>query len=324
MRDCRLVAQAVRLRAFVSLGLALLLALPPAGIAQIPAGSRLIVNTVSNNIKVNIGSKAPDPSVRVLDENGRPVQGATVTFTIVAPDAAGPGATFPGDAKSLTVTTDARGDAVAHGLRPNQVTGGPYVIQVQAHKAGMASPEAPANIAAENVMDIQQLVITAADVFENNTCKGTSGELKVQVKDDRGNPVVGAAVTFRVPTDGATGVFTGGSATRTVNTDDTGQVLVKEFTPNKTTGDFTVEAVASLADLKANVAVPGSNIRKDCSKTALIVVVVAAVAGGATAAALAGKKGSGSSGSTTTTNPPPAIPSITIGSGGDPRFGPGH
>jgi hypothetical protein len=188
----------------------------------------------------------------------------------------------------------------------------------------MTSPEAPANIAVENVLDMKRLVMTPGDVFENNTCRGTAGDLKVQVKDDQGNPVVGAAVTFKLPPGGATGLFTGGSATRTVTTDDTGQALVKEFAPNKTTGDFAVEAVASLAGLKANVVVPGSNIKKDCSKTTLIVVLVGAVAGGAAAAALAGKKGSSNSTSTTTPTSPPVIPSISIGSGGDPRFGPGH
>ena len=45
---------------------AALLAIPSLGMAQTPAGIRLIVNTVSNSIKVNIGGKAPEPSVRVL------------------------------------------------------------------------------------------------------------------------------------------------------------------------------------------------------------------------------------------------------------------
>jgi len=293
---------------------------------QPAAGTRLVVNTAGNNsIRLSIGSKSPEPLVRVLDENARPVSGATVTFTIVTPNPNGPGAAFGGDSKTLRVTTDTRGDAVARGLRPNQVAGGPYAIQVQAQKAGMASPETPTNIRADNVLEIKRLVMTPGDPFENNICKKVPGELKVQVRDDRDNPVVGANVTFSLPADGAAGTFTGGSFKRTVATDENGQVSVKEFTPNKVE-EYSIEAIASLADLRANVAVPGSNVRKECSsKTLYIVLGVAAAAGGGIAAAAAGGKGNSTSSSSSTGATPPAqTPTITIGSGGDPRFGPGH
>ena len=292
---------------------------------QPAAGTRLVVNTAGNNtIRLSIGSRPPEPVVRVLDDSARPVSGATVTFTIVSPNPNGPGATFGADSKTLRVTTDARGDAVAHGLRPNQVAGGPYAIQVQAQKTGMTSPETPVNIRADNVLEIHRLVMTPGDSFESNLCKKVPAELKVQVKDDRDNPVVGAHVTFSLPADGAAGTFTGGSLKRTLATDETGQVSVKEFTPNKV-GEYSIEAIASLADLRANVVVPGANVRKECSsKTLYIVLGVAAAAGGGIAAAAAGGKGNSNSGSSTGTTPPGQTPTISIGSGGDPRFGPGH
>src|SRR5450432_3783878 len=159
-----------RAREWLSLGIAFLLALPTAGMAQAPAASRLVVNTVSNSIKVNIGSKAPEPSVRVRDENAQPVAGATVTFTIISADAAGPGATFAGGAKSWLVTTDAAGDAVARGLRPNQVQGR-YLIEVQAQKPLMLPSGTPVSIAAENALEIKRLVMAPGGPFSSNLCK---------------------------------------------------------------------------------------------------------------------------------------------------------
>lgn len=296
--------------------MAVLLTLPSAGLAQIQAESRLVVNTVSNSIRLNIGSKAPEPAVRVLDENGRPVAEATVTFTVIS-DAAGPSATFPGGARSLGATSDASGAAAAPGLHPNQVTGR-YRIEIQAQKPPMLPPEAPVSIAAENVLDIQRLVMTPGEAFVNNLCKNTVGEPKVQVRDEAGKPVIGADVTFRLPATGASGVFTGGSATKTVTTDDTGQAAVKSFVPNKTKGDFEVEAVASLVNLRANAVIAGSNMKQGCFP-ALLVVLGAGGAAGA-AAALASRKGS----STTTTPPTTPVSTISIVSGGDPRFGGGH
>ena len=131
-------------------------------------------------------------------------------------------------------------------------------------------------------------------------------------------------MTFRLPADGASGVFTGGSTTRLVTTDDTGLAATKDVAPNKIAGDFAVEAVAALANLRANAVVPGSNIRKDCSHAAVIGGVIRRVAVVAVVALVAGKKGSNNNSPTTTPNPTPTpTPTITIGSGGDPRFG-GH
>ena len=301
----------------LSLAMACLLALPSVGMAQTPTGSTLVVHTVSNSIKVNIGSKPPEPSVRVQDENGRPVAEATVTFAIVSPDAAGPGATFAGGAKSLRVTTDARGDAVAFGLRPNQVQGR-YLIEIQAQKPLMLSSATPVSIAAENALEIKRLVIVPGGPFLNNLCKNTAGEPKVQVQDEQGKPVIGADVTFRLPASGAGGVFTGGSATRLATTDDAGQAAVNGFTPNRNSGAFAVEAVASLVNLRASAVVAGSNVKQNCFPTVLVVI-----GGGALAAVVGlavGRKGSTSSAAPTST---PTPSTISIGSGGDPRFG-GH
>lgn len=83
-----------------------------------------------NNIKLRT---AHEPIVQVQDENHKPVAGALVLFLL--PDS-GPGGSFLNGAKSLQVTTDAEGKAVAHGLVTNHATG-QYQIQVRAQYNGL-------------------------------------------------------------------------------------------------------------------------------------------------------------------------------------------
>jgi hypothetical protein len=128
--------------------LALLLALP--GIAPLSAAqetSRLKILVLEgegaiNNIRQRT---ARDPIVEVQDENDKPVAGAVVTFLL--PDR-GAGGTFANGAKSLSVTTDAQGRAMATGLQPNNVQG-EFQIRVSAsHQGQMAS----ATISQSNVV----------------------------------------------------------------------------------------------------------------------------------------------------------------------------
>ncbi len=70
-----------------------------------------------NNVKERVNR---EPIVQVEDENHKPVAGAAVVFFL--PNQ-GPGGTFADGTRSLTVTTDAQGRAVARGIRFNRVTG---------------------------------------------------------------------------------------------------------------------------------------------------------------------------------------------------------
>jgi hypothetical protein len=72
--------------------------------------------------------KAMNVVVIVRDGNRRPISGASVKFTLPAD---GPGASFANNAKTLTVTSDADGYALARGVRPNAIPG-PYRIEVEA------------------------------------------------------------------------------------------------------------------------------------------------------------------------------------------------
>jgi hypothetical protein len=78
-----------------------------------------------NNLRQRV---VREPIVRVEDQNHKPVAGAAVSFLLPGNGASG---TFANGAKLLTVTTDANGQAVAKGIKTNNLSG-QYQIQVTA------------------------------------------------------------------------------------------------------------------------------------------------------------------------------------------------
>jgi hypothetical protein len=82
-----------------------------------------------NSIRMKRGH---DPVVQVLNATGEPLAGATVSFLLPP---TGAGATFSDGGLSLTVQTDARGNAVGRRLTPNRVEG-PFRIRVTASWRG--------------------------------------------------------------------------------------------------------------------------------------------------------------------------------------------
>jgi hypothetical protein len=126
-------------RCLVSLSLSFLLAVPDVARAapQAPAPAKLNIVIVEgegaiNNIRQRT---AREPIVQVEDENHRPVAGAAVLFLL--PEN-GPGGTFANGARSLSVTTDSQGRAVAQGLRVNDAKG-KFQIQVEASYMGLSA-----------------------------------------------------------------------------------------------------------------------------------------------------------------------------------------
>jgi hypothetical protein len=111
----------------VALVLCLLLVQGPV-IAQVRPGLKIVVvegEGAINNIQLGAGK---EPSVEVRDESERPVSGAKVTFTL--PER-GPGGTFFGASRTVTVPTNEQGRATATGFRPN-LQEGRFQIQVTA------------------------------------------------------------------------------------------------------------------------------------------------------------------------------------------------
>ena len=96
--------------------------------AQVKPGLRIVVvdgEGAINNIQLGSGR---EPVVEVRDENDKPVPGAKVTFTL--PER-GPGGTFFGASRNLTIPTNEQGRAAATGFRPNLYEGR-FQIQVSA------------------------------------------------------------------------------------------------------------------------------------------------------------------------------------------------
>lgn len=109
----------------------------PLAAQEVPAPLRLKVSVLEGEGAINNISqrRAKEPLVQVVDENGTPVKGASVTFLLPY---SGPSATFSGGLKSLAVVTDDKGEAVGRGLAPNTIAGR-YQIQVTASFRGQTS-----------------------------------------------------------------------------------------------------------------------------------------------------------------------------------------
>ena len=111
---------------------------------QSPAQSPLRIVVLEGEGAVNIIQQktAVCPLVEVRDRKNVPVAGATVTFT----SSGGQPAAFAGGLQTLTVTTNAAGQAAAGGL--NALSSGAFQIQVQ---AACQRQIAPAAISQTNV-----------------------------------------------------------------------------------------------------------------------------------------------------------------------------
>lgn len=86
-----------------------------------------------NNIRSRTGREM---IVRVEDENQQPVAGASVVFTLPSQ---GPSGTFVNNEKTLVLTTDNLGTAVARGLTPNRVEGKMEIRITASHQGKTAS-----------------------------------------------------------------------------------------------------------------------------------------------------------------------------------------
>jgi len=98
-----------------------------------------------NNMRLH---HAKEPVVRVVDQDGIPITNIAVTFVLPG---TGAGGTFADGKNSLTVMTDSSGQAVGHGLKPNN-SAGQFQIRVTTSLQGQA---ATANISQTNAEPAQ-------------------------------------------------------------------------------------------------------------------------------------------------------------------------
>jgi hypothetical protein len=98
---------------------------------------RIVVLEGEGGVNIIQQKTAVRPLIEVRDRNNLPVSGASVIFTI---GGGGQSAAFAGGAQTLTVTTNAAGQAAASGL--NAISSGPFQIQVQATYQGQLATAA--------------------------------------------------------------------------------------------------------------------------------------------------------------------------------------
>jgi hypothetical protein len=120
----------------VSVVLAGLLSFPGLSVAGQEPSSKLKISILEgdgaiNNVRLG---RAKEPVVHV-EEDGRPVSRAAVTFQLPSQ---GAGGVFPDGRTSLTILTDEKGQDAARGLRPNK-TLGPFEIRVTASYKGQTA-----------------------------------------------------------------------------------------------------------------------------------------------------------------------------------------
>ena len=71
-----------------------------------------------------------------------------------------------------------------------------------------------------------------------------SRPLTVQVTDDTGQPVAGAAVSFQLPPEGPSGLFSNGLRTDLAITDAAGRATIQSIQLNRTSGQFPIRITA--------------------------------------------------------------------------------
>jgi hypothetical protein len=150
--------------------------------------------------------------------------------------------------------------------------------------------------------------------------------ITVEITDETGKPVAGAAVSFHLPEDGPSGAFVNGLRTEVVIADARGRASLHGLLANRLPGRFQIRILASKEQARAGtvsfqyVAEPRGGAAKVTAAPARHrkwMVVAAAVAGIAVAGLVAARGGAASPAAVPGAAVPPALsigsPAITVG-----------
>lgn len=164
---------------------------------------RIVVVEGEDAINIIQQKTAVRPLIEVRDANNLPVAGVPVTFSV-----AGPGASFAGGVQSITVVTNAAGQAAAAGLTPTAVG----AVQIQA-TAAIQGQTAIATITQTNVLTAAQAAAAASAAAAGAGAAGAGVSTGVVAGIIGGGAAaVGGTV---VATRGRTGSDTGARPTST-------------------------------------------------------------------------------------------------------------
>lgn len=167
------------------------------------------------------------------------------------------------------------------------------------------------------------IVVLEGEGATNNVRQRVARDPVVRVEDENHKPIVGAAVVFTLPTEGATGEFANGAKSLTIMTDSQGQATAQTLKMNPVAGKVPIHVNASYRGLTARTSItqfsvlpPGAKPSSSSSGRgghggliAVLVVLGAAAAGGGAYFATR------STNSGTSVNPPPTVAPIGITAG---------
>lgn len=200
----------------------------------------------------------------------------------------------------------------------------------------LAGPCAPGLMGAETRI-AQEVAILQVRILEGNGAVHQPGSrsslpITVQVTDETGKPVENATVTFRLPSVGATGVFSSGLSTEVLTTDSGGRASVWKIRWGHSTGPAPVRITAvkgrARAGVMSNQYVDAGNaagehqrgstprsVSKPRGKWVAIGLVVAGAAAGGLVLGLSGKSSTSPAAAASTQGPSVQVgsPSISIG-----------
>jgi hypothetical protein len=150
--------------------------------------------------------------------------------------------------------------------------------------------------------------ILEGDGAFNDIKHGSATRPVVEIKDEGGNAVSGATVSFTLPTIGPGGLFADGKATCTVTSDAQGVARSDAYKPNSIEGRFNIRVAATyqgkqgtLAVTQTNTLASGPSAQNSSHKKLWIVVAVVAVGAGVGVALALSHGGSSSSSAPTPT-----------------------
>jgi hypothetical protein len=154
----------------------------------------------------------------------------------------------------------------------------------------------------------------------------SSRPITVEITDETGKPVAGAAVSFHLPEGGPSGAFANGLRTEVVIADAHGRASLHGLLVNRVPGRFQIRILASKEQARAGTVSfqyvaesRGGAAKADAASTSRRkwIVVAAAVAGGAVAGIVAMRGGAASPAAAPVAPVPPVLsigsPSITVG-----------
>lgn len=193
----------------------------------------LVVNAANGSLQTAlVGTSFTLPLSVVVDQDGLPVSGVTVTFT--APSSLA-GGTFANGQTTETDVTNSQGIATSSTFTANSAVG-------QYQVTASISAGATANLILTNTSAAQLNLAVANGSLQSanvGTAFGTPLQVRVAIS---GTGIPGVTVIFAAPATGATGTFSNQTATESDVTDSNGLATASTFTANSIVGQYQVAA----------------------------------------------------------------------------------